>query len=512
MKFYVMDLLVQSRELILLLERARQRKKHPRIACPMSLKRMLEGLAPMKGGTSAGKAAFVYVRRTKSRQKLDVLSTDLALGGQVNGSDGLPGGIQQERPRKRKKFPLLQQTAEADFSYGKFSDINFNGGDGSASERTSRKRNKRSLKKLVSQASVMQGADAVQEFECGHDRVRKQTARRTGRKLVRKHKLTNLVLKAIDRRLPAKWVPCLEDDGEGLSYNTILRQDVTEVHDSEVSADKLFVHESHVFFDGTIHLVFPTIMPDLFTWQLFSILTRVKFCEGGSFDERFSMNGSLQDWMGIFRIILGIIKATPLSSWINGRQWQRRLLHELWNAMPHYGPALTETLAFLPAEIECIVLKHFRGAVAGCTMNLFVCFFIKPYIVATVCEKGVSLKVVVEQFLLLDRSKEEGTTCLRQSLKLFQLQSSSGNADSDFSSYLKLLPGPEDWCLEEGLFLKQMEEWISTAGCAGYGEAWVPVPMIKKLTYLVHMLYVSFSCFYMLSHVQIQLEATTFCA
>eukprot|EP00250_Pteridium_aquilinum_P010331 c19306_g1_i2 orf=561-3533(+) len=456
-----------------------------------------------KGGVSESKAAFVYVRRTKGRQKLDGLSTDLALDGRVNDSDGLSGAPQQERSRKRKKFqPLLRQTAEADSPCGRLSDTTFNcsaildrrGGDGSASERTSRKRNKRSLKKLVSQASAMQGAEAVQGFgyaggeaaqesECRHDQLRKQSARRTGRKLVRrKHKFLN----ARGTRLPTKRVPCLVDDAERLPYNATLCHDVAEVHDSEV----VLVHESRTLFDCTIHLVLPVVVPDLFTWQLFSILTRVKFCEVGSFDERFSLNGSLKDWMGICRIVLGIIKGIPLISWMNGRQWQRIILHELWSVMPHCGPALTDTLAFLPPKVESIVEEHFRGAFVSCTMasrhilNLFVCYFIKPYIVATACEKGASLKVVVQQFLLLDRSKDGGTTCFRQSLKSIPLQSSFGSADLDFSSYLMLFPRLEDWCTEESLFLKQMEGWLANARCAGYAERWLPVPRIKRSNYL----------------------------
>lgn len=472
------------------------RHKLSKKSLPLAARDHTGGPATGVKGTGGGKEAFVYVRRTKGRRKVDVSSTDKPTDGRIREATL---AVQQEIPRKRKNGQsFFQQTAQPEFSDYKFYDnesscldapaacgSNENGSN--ALDRASRKRNKRSLKKLVSQAPSILNAELAQESEPRQDQLRKQRARRTRRKLARKQKLNNAVYTARNRRLPTKRVLCLEDDVEGLPSASILYHDAAKLYNHEVPAGHMFMHKSNSLFACTIHLVLPVVIPDLFTWQLFSILTCTHFCGGGSFDETFSFNGSMRDWMGVFRIVVRIIKAIPLSAYMYGRQWQCLILHELWTSLPRCEPAQTDALASLPFEIETLLMEHLLDASVSCKMtsreilNLFVCYFIKPYIFATICEKGISIQVAVQRFLVRPRSQDGGTSCLRQSLKHFPLQFSSGSADKGFASYLRLFPRSADWCTEEGVFLKQMQVWTTTTERAGFAESWSPIVAVKKL-------------------------------
>ncbi|KAI5080457.1 hypothetical protein GOP47_0003640 [Adiantum capillus-veneris] len=455
-------------------------------------------------GTGGGKEAFVYVRRTKGRRKADVLTTDLVLDGRIHESNATATALEQHTSRKRKSCQsLLQLTSQTEFP-----DCNFYNDESSFSDTpaicgthgngsnmldcASRKRPKRSLRKLVSQSSIAVGMEISQDPEALQDQLRKQRNRRTRGKLSRKHKLNNERLTARNRRLPTKRVLCLAEGAEGQAFevgSSTLCHDAVKVYNLVVSTRDMRKSESASLFLDTIYLMLPTIPSELFTWQLFSILTCLHFCDGGSFDEIFNLNGSLRDWMGIVRILVHVIKAVPLSTYMNGRQWQCIILHEFWKSIQQGEPGKPDMGVSLPSEVETLVSEHLLDASVNCGMtnrgilNLFVCYFIKPYIFAIICEKGMSIQVAVQQFLLHIRSNDRGTTCLRQSVERFLLQ--PGCADEGFSSYLMLFLRSTNWCTEGGLFLRQMKEWITETRRAGCAKSWNPILAIKKLDHLV---------------------------
>lgn len=246
-------------------------------------------------------------------------------------------------------------------------------------------------------------------------------------------------------------------------------------------------------FHSTIYLLRPDMILDLFTWQLFNIMKAVGLCNGDCFEGRFSWKGSIQDLASIVLLLMAIIKALPLMCQRCHRHWQGRVLHELWIVLSRREQWVEDLPAILPAQADELLMQRLRQLVSEghClshmtfrqVLNIFVCYFIKPYVIAILCERGAQPTVMVQQFLLLACPQNGGISCERKSVKWVKLRSRAG-AEADFSSYLALFPMSKHWCTGNDIFQKLMKEWMAFVTRVGYAEQSAPVPSVKFSNHL----------------------------
>ncbi|KAH7286058.1 hypothetical protein KP509_33G056900 [Ceratopteris richardii] len=460
-------------------------------------------------GVVSEKEAFVYVRRTKGRRKDDVSHKEMTLDQGLSEANSSLATEQQGSSRKRKiihSFP--QQGDETQVGESRLRRVKLDLSDtldcfgmtksnGNALERASRKRNRRSLKTLVDQASALTAMHTSQAGRSLQNSVNNGGARKAKGKLSRKQKLKNALSNARNRRLSLKRVLCLENSADELAVegtSSVFCQGVSKHDSMKNSPNVIALNEAESYFHRNVHLLSPVSTPGLFTWQLFSIMKHTHFCDGGSFNDRVSIVGSMSDWIGIFRILHRIVKTIPFDVYMSGRKWQSMILHDLWNSMPRWGEASADAFRFLPNEIEAHLFELFYGASVSCKMtsreifNLFVFYFLKPYIISTICEKDMQMKIAVQHFSLLVKSERECTTCLQESIKWFPSFTSSGSADEAYLSYLMHFPWPDGWCTADGFFTGQMEAWVSMTDCTGSAEGWIPIPAVKRIDNLVWQL------------------------
>lgn len=262
----------------------------------------------------------------------------------------------------------------------------------------------------------------------------------------------------------------------------------------------LFQQDPQEAFLSTIYLLhLDFVILDLFTRQFFDILKGVGLCDGDSLDERFSMNGSFLDLLGIVQLLLTIIKTFPPSVWTHQRwrgHWQGRILHKLQNVLSGRDGWFAALPSILPAKAEHLLVQHLRQFIPGGSssshmtfrqiFNILVYYFIKPYVITTLCESGASLTIIIQHFLLQEKGKSSGRgdiQCVTQSARSVRLRSCA-DAESGFSYYLEHFPIFNDWRAENGLFPNQMNKWIATTAGIGYMEQSTPVPCIKLFNHL----------------------------